>query len=86
MTDKRRFELVCEAGRDAVSSPIKPVWLRLKDARMYLSMGKNSFNKYIRPHLKEIKIGRNVFFEVLDLDHIFGLKVDSICVHYVHTP
>ena len=70
MTDKRRYGLADESDADAISLPIKPVWLRLKDARMYLSMGKNSFNKYIRPHLKEIKIGRNVFFEVLDLDRV----------------
>ena len=49
-------------------SEVSPIWLTLKDAQKYLSMGKNSFSKYIRPHAKEFRIGRSVFFERLDLD------------------
>ena len=47
-----------------------PVWLTLKDAQDYFSMGKNSFNKYIRPQLNEIKIGRHIWFYRLDLDAV----------------
>lgn len=49
-------------------SEVSPIWLTLKDAQRYLSMGKNSFSKYIRPHAKEFRIGRAIFFERLDLD------------------
>ena len=49
-------------------SELSPIWLTLKDAQRYLSMGKNSFSKYIRPHAKEFRIGRAIFFERLDLD------------------
>ena len=49
-------------------SEVSPIWLTLKDAQRYLSMGKNSFSKYIRPHAKEFRIGRGIFFERLDLD------------------
>lgn len=51
-------------------SELSPIWLTLKDAQRYLSMGKNSFSKYIRPHAKEFRIGRAVFFERLDLDAV----------------
>ena len=51
-------------------SEVSPIWLTLKDAQRYLSMGKNSFSKYIRPHAKEFRIGRAVFFERLDLDAV----------------
>ena len=47
-----------------------PVWLTLKDAQDYFSMGKNSFNKYIRPQLNEFKIGRHIWFYRLDLDAV----------------
>jgi hypothetical protein len=49
---------------------IEPVWLPLKDAPNYFSMGKNRFNKTIRPQLNEIKIGRHIWFERLDLDAV----------------
>ena len=51
-------------------SQVSPIWLTLKDAQRYLSMGKNSFSKYIRPHAKEFRIGRAVFFERLVLDAV----------------
>lgn len=47
-----------------------PLWLRLRDAQAYLSMGKNSFNTYIRPYLNEIKIGRHIYFKRLDLEAV----------------
>lgn len=47
-----------------------PAWLTLKDAQAYLSMGKNSFEKYIRPYAKEFKLGRLVYFERLDLETV----------------
>lgn len=47
-----------------------PLWLTLKGAQNYLSMGKNSFNKYIRPYLNEIRIGRHIYFERLDLEAV----------------
>ena len=47
-----------------------PLWLTLRDAQAYLSMGKNSFNQYIRPYLSEIRIGRHIYFERLDLETV----------------
>jgi hypothetical protein len=60
------FQTLVNVG--AGHSEVSPIWLTLKDAQRYLSMGKNSFSKYIRPHAKEFRIGRAVFFERLDLD------------------
>ena len=52
----------------AQEESIAPIWLTLKDAQTYVSMGKNSFNKYIRPYAREFRIGRAIYFEKLDLD------------------
>ena len=60
------FQTLVNVG--AGHSEVSPIWLTLKDAQRYLSMGKNSFSKYIRPHAKEFRIGRAIFFERLDLD------------------
>ena len=49
---------------------MQPFFLTLKDALIYLSMGKNSFNKYIRPYAREFKLERSVFFERLDLEAV----------------
>lgn len=49
---------------------MEPLLLTLKDARAYLSMGKNSFNKYIRPYLNEIRIGRHIYFVRLDVEAV----------------
>jgi hypothetical protein len=49
---------------------MQPFFLTLKDALIYLSMGKNSFYKYIRPYAREFKLERSVFFERLDLEAV----------------
>ena len=45
-----------------------PYLLTLQSARNYLSMGKNSFNKYIRPKVTEFRVGRRVMFRMVDLE------------------
>src|SRR5688572_12746922 len=53
----------------AVSSPqCLPRLIRLKDAPCYLGMDKNIFNRDVRPTLTEIRHGRAVLFDRLDLD------------------
>jgi hypothetical protein len=44
--------------------------LTLQDARIYLSLGKNSFNKYIRPQVNELRVGRRVMFRTIDLEAV----------------
>ena len=44
--------------------------LTLQDARIYLSLGKNSFNKYIRPQVNELRVGRRVMFRRIDLEAV----------------
>ncbi len=38
-------------------------------AQKYLGIGRTSFEKYIRPRLTEIKIGRRIFFNKVDLEN-----------------
>lgn len=45
-----------------------PRALRLKDAPRYLGMNRNRFNALVRPHVPEIREGRTVMFDRLDLD------------------
>ena len=47
-----------------------PYLLTLQDARVYLSLGKNSFNKYIRPQVNELRVGRRVMFRRIDLEAV----------------
>jgi hypothetical protein len=46
-----------------------PRLIRFRDAPFYLGMDRNRFNREVRPHLVEIRIGRQgVAFDRLDLD------------------
>ena len=48
---------------------IQPRLLRLRDAPTYLGMNINYFNKEVRPHVVEIRIGSHgIAFDRLDLD------------------
>ncbi len=47
-----------------------PYLLTLQDARIYLGLGKNSFNKYIRPQVNELRVGRRVMFRRIDLEAV----------------
>ncbi len=48
--------------------PILPRFIRLKDAPGYLGLDKNVFNASVRPELTEIRYGRAVLFDRLELD------------------
>lgn len=67
---KRAFSHNHKLENISTCSICLPLWLTLRDAQAYLSMGKNSFNKYIRPYLNEIRIGRHIYFERLDLEAV----------------
>ena len=44
--------------------------MNIKDACAYLGMGRTMFNRDVRPHLVEIRLGnRTISFDVVDLDH-----------------
>lgn len=45
-----------------------PRVLRLRDAPGYLGLNRNKFNALVRPHVQEIREGRTVMFDRLDLD------------------
>jgi hypothetical protein len=46
-----------------------PRLIRLRDVPFYLGMDKNRFNAEVRPHLVEIRIGKQgIAFDRLDLD------------------
>ena len=48
---------------------LQPRLIRLKNAPKYLGTNINHFNRYIRPHLTEIRLSKqNVSFDRLDLD------------------
>lgn len=48
---------------------IIPRLIRLRDASFYLGMDINRFNKEVRPHICEIRIGiQGIAFDRLDLD------------------
>ena len=48
---------------------ITPRLLRFRDAPRYLGMDRNRFNNEVRPHVTEIRIGRQgVAFDRLELD------------------
>ena len=48
---------------------VAPRLLRFRDAPHYLGMDRNRFNAEVRPHLTEIRIGRQgVAFDRLELD------------------
>ncbi len=47
---------------------IIPRFLRLKDTPGYLGLDKNVFNASVRPELTEIRYGRAVLFDRLELD------------------
>lgn len=48
---------------------LQPQLIRLKNVSQYLGTNINYFNRYIRPHLKEIRLSKqNVSFDRLDLD------------------
>jgi len=48
---------------------IAPRFLRLRDAPAYLGMDRNRFNAEVRPHLTQIRIGKQgVAFDRLQLD------------------
>lgn len=48
---------------------LNPRLLRFRDAPRYLGMDRNRFNAEVRPHLTEIRIGRQgVAFDRLELD------------------
>ena len=49
-----------------------PYLLTLQGAQAYLSVGKNSFNKYIRPKVNELRVGRRVMFRRIDLETAAG--------------
>ena len=51
------------------SPPITPRLLRFRDAPRYLGMDRNRFNAIVRPHLTEIRIGKQgIAFDRLELD------------------
>ena len=58
--------MIVNVGDD--NAPDMPYLLTLQSARNYLSMGKNSFNKYIRPRAAEFRVGRRVMFRIVDLE------------------
>ena len=55
-----------------------PYLLTLQDARIYLSLGKNSFNKYIRPQVNELRVGRRVMFRRIDLEAVAEDNLSSL--------
>ena len=61
-----RNPMIVNVGDD--KAPGMPYLLTLQSARNYLSMGKNSFNKYIRPRATEFRVGRRVMFRIVDLE------------------
>ena len=51
------------------SLPIIPRLIRFRDAPRYLGMDRNRFNAEVRPHLVEIRIGKQgIAFDRLELD------------------
>ena len=55
-------------------SPFPPRVLRQRDAPAYLGMNERIFNKDIRPHLTEIRIGkRGVGYDRVEIDEVFDI-------------
>ena len=54
-----------------------PRLLRLKDAPHYLGIDKNTFNRDVRPMLAEIRQGKTVRFDRMQLDRYADALVES---------
>ena len=51
------------------SRPLLPRWIRRKDAAPYLGISTYTFDREVRPYLREIPIGKqSVAFERVDID------------------
>ena len=66
--EKASFQKLVNVSTDNESKT--PYLLTLQDAWVYLGVGKNSFNKYIRPQVNQLKVGRRVMFRRIDLEAV----------------
>jgi hypothetical protein len=53
-----------------MSTGLQPRLVRLKDAPGYLGIDRNTFNRLVRPDLKEVRFGRAVLFDRVELDGV----------------
>ena len=53
------------------TSHFEPLLLTRADALKYLGISRHLFNLEIRPLIKEVKLGRRIFFKRSDLDMLF---------------
>lgn len=57
--------------------PVLPILIRFKYAPYYMGMDKNRFNREVRSHLTEVRIGKQgIAFHRLELDEFAAHYID----------